>query len=135
MQKPEVRAFKNELRNYTYYCSRIASLEESIEFMYDKLGGVRGIDPSKEPLHTQPSKEFEYMVRDKITDLEKNKALYEAKRDYIDLILGKMETSVREAVIDVYVRMEKCIKVADQHFLSSTGLQKRMNRAIEVALQ
>ena len=135
MQKPEVRAFKNELRNYTYYCSRIASLEESIEFMYDKLGGVRGIDPSKEPLHTQPSKEFEYMVRDKITDLEKNKALYEAKRDYIDQILGKMETSVREAVISVYVRMEKCIKVADQHFLSSTGLQKRMNRAIEVALQ
>ena len=135
MQKPEVRAFKNELRNYTYYCSRIASLEESIEFMYDKLGGVRGIDPSKEPLHTQPSMEFEYMVRDKITDLEKNKALYEAKRDYIDQILGKMETSVREAVISVYVRMEKCIKVADQHFLSSTGLQKRMNRAIEVALQ
>ena len=135
MQKPEVRAFKNELRNYTYYCSRIASLEESIEFMYDKLGGVRGIDPSKEPLHTQPSKEFEYMVRDKITDLEKNKALYEAKRDYIDLILGKMETSVRGAVIAVYVKQEKCIKVADQNFLSSTGLQKRMNRAIDVALQ
>jgi hypothetical protein len=134
MQKPEVRAFKNELRNYAYYCSRIASLEESIEFMYDKLGGVRGIDPSKEPLHTQPSKEFEYMVRDKITDLEKNKALYEAKRDYIDLILRKMETSVRGAVIAVYVKQEKCIKVADQNFLSSTGLQKRMNRAIEVAL-
>ena len=69
MQRPEVRAFKNELRNYTYYCSRIASLEESIEFMYDRLGGVRGVDPSKEPLHSAPSKEYEYMLRDKITNL------------------------------------------------------------------
>lgn len=134
MQRPEVRAFKNELRNYTYYCSRIASLEESIEFMYDRLGGVRGVDPSREPLHSAPSKEYEYMLRDKITNLEANKALYEAKRDYIDLILGRMETALKEAVISVYVKQERCLKVADRYYLSSTGLQKRMNRAIEVAM-
>ena len=135
MQRPEVRAFKNELRNYTYYCSRIASLEESIEFMYDRLGGVRGIDPSKEPIHSAPDKEFEYMLRDKISSLEQDKAVYEVKRDYIDLILGRIENTLREALKLVYIDGQRLDRVSGKFFLTPNGLIYRLNKSIEEALK
>ena len=134
MQKESVRAFKNELRNYNYYLSRITSLENSIEYLYDRLGGVRGIDPSKEPLHLVMDKDLEWRIRDRISDLDDQKKLYEVKVRYIDYILARIENPLKTAVISVYVEGKKCVKIADDMFLSSTGLQKRMNRAIEGAL-
>ena len=135
MQKQEVRAFKNELRNYTYYCHRITTLDESIEFMYERLGGVRGIDPSKEPLHTAPNKDYEYMLREQIERYEESKALYVAKRDYIDKILGEVPNTLREALKSVYINGKRIDMVAVEYNLSANGLIYQMNKAIELALQ
>ena len=104
MQKEQVKAFKNELRNYTFYCSRIVSLGNSIEFCYDRLGGVRGIDPSKEPVHAMPNKEMEYKLRDEIERYEATLKRYKEKVDSIDEILERIELPIREAVITVYVK-------------------------------
>ena len=130
MQKAEVRAFKNELRNYTYYCSRIATLENSIEYLYDRLGGVRGIDPSKEPTHAMPNKELEYKLRDDISHLESKLATYTMKKNSVDEILNKMEIDVCDAVKKVYIKGEHIEKIARLMYLSHNGLAKRMNRAI-----
>lgn len=135
MQKESVKAFKNELRNYRYYCARIKDLTEKIEFFYDRLGGVRAIDPSKEPMHSAPSKEYEYMLRDQIENYDRKKTLYKMKKDYIDGILGNVETSLRDALKRVYIDGTKVEKVAAEHFLSSSGMAKRMDRAIEKALE
>ena len=135
MQSKEVRAFKNELRNYTYYLSRITTLENSIEWCFERLGGVRGIDPSKEPTHVQPNKELEWKLRNDIEVLEAKKKRMEAKIKEIDQILNLIDLPLQEALIDVYAKGEKCIKIADKLNLSSTGLQKRMNKAIEEALR
>ncbi|MBR3062341.1 MAG: hypothetical protein IKG65_08040 [Exiguobacterium sp.] len=134
MQKEQVKAFKNELRNYTFYCSRIVSLGNSIEFCYDRLGGVRGIDPSKEPVHAMPNKEMEYKLRDEIERYEATLKRYKEKVDSIDEILERIELPIREAVITVYVNGNQLVKVARDYYLSPTGLQKRINRAIEKAI-
>lgn len=134
MQKDNVKAFKNELRNYNYYQSRVVSLGNSIEFCYDRLGGVRGVDPSKEPLHSAPNKEYEYQLREQIEVYAQKKALFEAKLKYIDEILGKMEMSLKQAVISVYAEGKQIRRVADIYYLSPMGLAKRMNKAIERAL-
>lgn len=135
MQKDNVRAFKNELRNYRYYVDEVNRIGESIEEIYDRLGGVRGIDPSKEPLHTMPDKDMEYMLRDKITSLEAKKHRLEGEIKRIDRILEKMETSLRNAVKVVFIDGNTIWSVSYKMNLSPTGLKKRMNRAIEKALE
>ena len=134
MQSKEVRAFKNELRNYNYYLYRLTTLDNSIEFCFERLGGVKGIDPSKEPTHAQPNKELEWKLRNDIEVLEAKKKRIQGKLNEIDEILALIEIPLREALIDVYAKGEKCIKIADRLALSSTGLQKRMNKAIQEAL-
>lgn len=134
MQKESVRAFKNELRNYQFYLSRVRKLYQSIDACFDKLGGVRGIDPSKEPLHTLPNKDLEYALRDEIEFYERQKKLLEAKILYIDQILAKMEEPTRTAVIEVYVKGRPIAVVCNEMYISSSGLQKRMNKQIELAL-
>ena len=134
MQREEVKAFKNELRNYTYYCSRIVSLENSIQFCYDRLGGVRGVDPSKEPTHVLPNKDLEYKLRDDIERYETKLRRYRAKLSEIDEILDRIETDVCEAIKRVYIKGEHIEKVGRELYLSHNGLAKRMNKAIERAL-
>lgn len=134
MQDEEVRAFKNELRNYTYYLSRIVTLENSIEFLYDRLGGVRGIDPSKEPLHAMPNKEMEWKLRDDISKLEAKKKRYENHLTEIERILGRMEPTLRWAVIEVYAKNNTIESVARKLFLSHNGLARRMDKEIKKAL-
>ena len=134
MQTEEVRAFKNELRNYNFYLSSITSLDNSIEFCYYRLGGVRGIDPSKEPLHSPPDKDLEYQLRDKIEVLEAKKALLTNKITYIEEILGRMETSLREAVIKVYAQGKPISVVCNDLYVSPSGLAKKINKEIKKAL-
>ena len=134
MQKDSVRAFKNELRNYNYYLSQIVSLENSIEFLYDRLGGVRGVDPSKEPTHSLPNKELEYKLRDDIERLERKKASVEAKAKEIDRTLSFMEEEIRYAIMCVYANGKQVKYMSDKMYLSPSGLVLRMNKAIERAL-
>ena len=135
MQRREVKAFKYELRNYNFYCQELKEKEELIEYLYDRLGGVRGVDPSKEPLHSAPNKEYEYMLRDKISKVEQKKVLLEHKIDYIDQILGNVETPLKSALKSVYINGEKLDKVSQEFFLTPNGLIYRLNKAIEEALK
>jgi len=134
MQPKEVKAFKNRLRYYSYLAQEIKSLEEEIEELYERLGGVRGVDPSKEPLHTVPNKELEYKIRDIISKLDRDLSRKKGEKEEIDRILGKMETSLRTAVISVYVDGKTIASVASKMYLSHTGLMKRMNMEIKKAL-
>lgn len=135
MQTEDVKAFKNRLRNYTYLLSRTVTLNNSIEFLYDRLGGVRGIDPSKEPLHTMPNKDLEWKTRDDISRLEAELSHVEDEIRMIDQILGRMEINICTAIKMVYIRGRQVKYVADRYHLSSSGLAKRMDRAIEKAIK
>lgn len=81
-----------------------------------------------------PNKDLEYRIRDEIERHERNKAFAEANVEYVDRVLGRIETPLREAIISVYVKGNTTRSVADKLYLSHTALQKRINRAIEEAL-
>lgn len=133
-QSESVRAFKNELRNYHYYIGRAAELEDAIESLYDRLGGVRGVDPSKEPAHVLPNKEMEWKIREDITRLDLKLTNLRNKIAEIDEILGRIEEPIRTALKLVYIESNKVIMVAGMMYLSPSGLVKRMNREIKKAL-
>lgn len=135
MQSDDVKAFKNELRNYNYNLNRLVTLNNSIEFCYDRLGGVRGIDPSKEPTHSLPNKDLEYILRDDIERYRRLQTLCEAKVNYVNEILNKMQTEVREAIISVYVEGKPMRNVASKMFMAHSTLQKKMNKEIKKALE
>ena len=136
MQDVAIKAFKNELSNYRFYQRRLKSLENMIEYCYDMLGGVRAVDPSKEPTHAfVPNKDREYAIRDEIARHERNKALVEAKLKYLDEILGQIETPLKEALIAIFAdRRKTLIKVASEMYMSESTLRRTLNRAIKKAL-
>ena len=133
-QSEEVRAFKTDLASYNVKKREIARLEEQIENCYEQLGGVRGIDPSKEPTHAMPNKDVEYAIRDKIERIRTKKDRLCDQINYLDEILDKIETALKTAVIEVYANGRKIRSLAAEMYLSETGLRKRMNKAIEKAL-
>lgn len=134
MQSNRVKAFKNELRNYNYILFEISSLEENIEELYDRLGGVRGIDPSKEPLHTVPDKDLEYKLRDIISKLDAKLSLRRAEKERVEEIMGRVEKTLSDAIFRIYVLHARTDVVAGEMFISSNGLHHRINRALERAL-
>ncbi len=134
MQKESVKAFKRDLANYQYKKDSIKILEDKIEECYDKLGGVRSVDPSREPIHSPPDKDFEYMIRDRIEALERKRKRLCDQTEEVEQLLGKIENPVRMAVIEVYQNGNTIRSQAEKLFLSESGLRKRMNKAIEKAL-
>jgi len=134
MQSIQVKAFKNELRNYNYYLQRETSLVNSVEFLYDRLGGVRGVDPSKEPIHAMPNKEMEWKLRDDISKLEAKLSLLRAKIAYIDQILNRMEKEQRQAVKAVFCDSHRMEDECKKYHYSPQGFNHYINKAIEGAL-
>ena len=134
MQSKRVRAFKNELRNYSFLLQEISRLENEIEELYDRLGGVRGVDPSKEPLHSAPNKEFEYKLRDVISKLDAKLSLRRAEKERVESVMAEVEKTLSDAIFQIYVLGEKTETVAQKMFLSPNGLHNRINKALERAL-
>lgn len=130
----ELKAFKNELKNYNFYKQRIKSLQEMIDTCYDMLSGVKAIDYSKEPSHTPPNKDIEYRIRDEIEKYKHFQARTQVKLDDINKILNKVESSLREAIIESYCNGKTLEKVAEKRFISKVGLFKQINVALKEAL-
>lgn len=133
-QSERVKAFKRDLANYRYKKSQIQEIKDKIEECYDRLGGVRGIDPSKEPMHTLPDKEMEYKLRDRISQLEAKLDNVCAQTEEIRQTLDKIEKPLRRAVCEVYMNGHTLRSEAQKMFISPSGLRKRINKAIEKAL-
>lgn len=134
MQKEEVKAFKYELRNYRFILTDISTLERSIEYLYERLGGVRGVDPSREPSHVMPDKDLEYKLRDDISRLEAKLSLRRKEKERVDQILARIEWPIDEAIKEIYIKGRRTEDVAIVMYLSANGLHYRINRAIERSL-
>lgn len=135
MQTKQVIAFKNRLRNYTFDLSRIVKLDEDIELCYHKLGGVKGIDPSKEPTHCQMDKDIEYKIRDDIEKYEALRKTYESNILYVDSVLELIEEETRQAIKDVYIYGKNMFKVASKLYISKSTLRDRMDYRIKLAIE
>ena len=96
---------------------------------------MRGIDPSKEPLHAMPNKDLEYQLRDRISNLEAKINVRKAKLNQTDEILSRMETTLKQALFEVYAKGKTVDALAIRLEVSPSGLVKRFNKAIERALR
>lgn len=135
MKQPDaVLNFKRELSCYEYKLKQIKNYEIRIEEIYDRLGGVRAIDPSKEPIHSPPDKDLEYALRNQISKYETRKDILTLQIREIDEILARIEKPLCSAVISVYAKGNTIALESTKLNLSETGLRKRMNKAIEKAL-
>ena len=133
-QKTQVRAFKNELRNYNYYVSTAKKTKEIIDNYYYKLSGVKASDPSRPPLHSLPDKERENRIREAINRRERYLKLTQAKINYIDRVLNNIDDPLNSTIKAIFLNGESLTVHSDNYNLSSIGLFKKINKAIERAL-
>lgn len=134
-QPDEIRAFKNELRNYNYYVKQRDTLKERLQNCYESLPGyVKGVDPSKEPIHGVPNKDYEYMVRDEIEIIETKISRLTGQIRWIDSTLSLVKKPLREAIISVYVQNRTLQSVSSTMYITPQGLAFQINSAIKKAL-
>ena len=133
-QKAQIRAFKNELRNYNYYVSAAKKTKEIIDNYYYELSGVKACDPSKPPLHSLPNKERENHIREAISRQERYLKLTQAKIKYIDRVLDNISEPLNSTIVDIFLRGESLTAHSNSYNLSNVGLYKKINKAIERAL-
>lgn len=133
----DVKVFKNELMNYNYYQYQCNKLKEDIDYNYGLLpGNVRGLNPSKLPIHGGvPNLDNIYAIRDTITLLEAKLRRYNDKMVEVEQILEKIETPLKSAIMDKYIIGYTLEKVSKDYGYSSAGLLKKMNKAIKKALE
>ncbi len=133
-QKAQVRAFKNELRNYNYYVSAAKKTKEIIDNYYYELSGVKASDPSRPPLHSLPDKERENRIREAISRQEKFLKLTQAKINQIDRVLSSIDNHLKTTIKDIFLKGETLTAQSGNYNLSNVGLYKKINKAIEKAL-
>lgn len=138
-QHAEVRAFKNELMNYYTYKERITKLNDLIEYCYHMLGGIKGVDTTKEPSQSHiRNLDAEYKIRDEIELHTKKIERTQSRIDDIEQTLNKIEALegewVRLATFKVFAQHQTYAKVGDIYGYSPSNVRYIVNRAIKKAL-
>lgn len=135
MQSRAVRAFKGRLKGYRYWQDRVKGQSELLACCYDMLGASpRSPKLDGIQCHSPKDIEAEYRVRAEIERIEPLLAHARDEVNYIEEILGKIETPLREAIIAIYADEKQLRYMADKLGFSKSGLERQINKAIEKAL-
>ena len=135
MQSRAVRAFKGRLKGYRYWQDRVKGQSELLAYCYDMLGASpRSPKLDGIQCHSPKDIEAEYRVRAEIERIEPLLAHARDEVKYIEEILGKIETPLKEAVIAIYADEKQLRYMADKLGFSKSGLERQINKAIEKAL-
>ena len=135
MQSRAVRAFKGRLKGYRYWQDRVKGQSELLAYCYDMLGASpRSPKLDGIQCHSPKDIEAEYRVRGEIERIEPLLAHARDEVNYIEGILGKIETPLKEAIIAIYADEKQLRYMADKLGFSKSGLERQINKAIEKAL-
>ena len=135
MQSRAVRAFKGRLKGYRYWQDRVKGQSELLACCYDMLGASpRSPKLDGIQCHSPKDIEAEYRVRAEIERIEPLLARARDEVNYIEEILGKIETPLKEAIIAIYADEKQLRYMADKLGFSKSGLERQINKAIEKAL-
>lgn len=134
-QRPEVKAFKQELENYSYYLEREKKLSGMIDYCYDLLGGVRGVNPAAVRSNSPVDKEREYRIRDEIAKHEKNRKRNKEKIAEIEETVNLMPEDAKEIVRLKYLKGKTYVQISEIVYMSPSTVKDRLNRAIIAALR
>ena len=135
MQSRAVRAFKGRLKGYRYWQDRVKGQSELLACCYDMLGASpRSPKLDGIQCHSPKDIEAEYRIRGEIERIEPLLAHARDEVNYIEEILGKIETPLKEAIIAIYADEKQLRYMADKLGFSKSGLERQINKAIEKAL-
>ena len=135
MQSLVVKAFKGRMKGYRFWQAREKAQKQLLDMCYDLLGASPK-SPNLEGVQCHSPKDIdrEYRIRGEIERIEPLLARAKDEVGYMDEILGKIETPLREAVIAIYADEKQLRSMADKLGYSKSGLERKINQAIEKAL-
>lgn len=139
LDKEAVEAYKNELKNLWYYMRLQLDLENDIDLMEYDMGGVKGIDYSKEMGGTFNPEATEQrrlkMIEEYNRLLEKKEEIVRKQR-CICRVLNCMAEDDRNLVIDVIANHRKYRDVCEERNITSTAsLANIINDIIDEAIK
>lgn len=104
--KKDIKAFKNELRNYLTYKRKLDEINEKIELNDYEESGVKGI--KYDTIKVSKSANEKAIAKKRLTLIERGEKL-EAERDrlqkqinYIESILKQMDEKFARAIVFIY---------------------------------
>ena len=129
MNKTEIKAFKNELRNLKFYQERIEELKDEINNIEYKLCGVGAVSAETIPGTTNPDVKSDnyWKLIDKKDKLISKKERYTVIVNDVLEVLQDLRVDVREMCVDIYVNEESFRKIAKRHNISCGALQTRID--------
>lgn len=138
VEKKDIEAFKNELKNLTYYKKKIKEVEERIEVLEYDMQNVKGVNYTKQQgtPNLAASEKKKLAMSDKLERLQKEKKKWVRKERELEFVLGKMEKTDRHVVERAIVNGEKYRDLCDEFGIKNTSsLYNAVNNAIADALK
>ncbi len=136
----KVETFLLELRNLNNYKSKLKELEDKLDALFYDLTGVkavrydsvRGMSDFHQVELIKLGKIEEYNIqKDKI---EKEITRLMGNISYIESVLNKMDSNIKEACIEIYCQKKTYRSLSKEQFCSINALHHRINKSILKAL-
>lgn len=133
----DVRAFKNELRNYRYYQKRLKAINEEIDNIYYNLSGIasKPFGASAGSTNQQAKEENRLNALDKIEKLKDKANIYTKQLQSLERTLNACSEEIRDAIIKIYCDGHTYSSMAIHTYYSPRGLEKRIDKEIKLALK
>lgn len=136
MEKEEIIAFKNELRNYRYYKKKTYSIEDKIRECEYKLSGLKS--PSFEyhvgTTNEEEKRERYYKQLDILERLRAEKNVYIEKVRRIDLVLDKVRAADEEStdmLVNCYVNKIPYRKLCSKYYIDIALMHRKIDKALK----
>lgn len=97
----EYNLFINELKCYNGYKKDLYKLKEKIDLLWHKIGGIKGVDPSKEPVRSVNKELLEQLKLEELEKIERLENEYKRIKSQIDSIDTKLSL-MSEKVGNIY---------------------------------
>lgn len=134
MNKEEIRAFKNELKNVNFYRNKINELKIEIEIIEYDLTGVKAVNFTPHQSTTNPisKSSYYYAQLDKKDKLIKKKKAYDDKLNSINQLLDSIDDGkTKQMIIDIYIEGKGFLSTAIKFNYSNHGVQQRIDSALK----
>lgn len=123
MNLDEIKLFKSELKILPVLERQYEITIQDIAYIDYQMQGVKAIDPSKEPSHSEFVEMKNILIP--IKDLKVQKAEeYKARIDQCYSILNQCDDSLRDYLVSIYVKGIPTYRVAEDHFMSESSLRR-----------
>lgn len=123
MNLDEIKLFKSELKILPVLERQYQIAVQDIAYIEYQMQGVRGLDPSKEPSHSEFVEMKNILIP--IKDIKVKRAEeYKARIDRCYRTLDLCDETLRSYLVQIYVEGKPTYEVAEKHYISESSLRR-----------